>query len=406
MKLHRFLAPVFLVASACPSLAAGFQLQERSATGAGRAFSGEAAIADDASVIASNPAAMLLLKDRWSFAVGGSAILGHVEVAGRFTPAGATGPIPAYAGNVAKEAYVPYFYAAGKITDSLSLGFGAYTTYGLRTNYPVSFSARSDGDFSELTTINLNPSLAWRINEQWSIGAGFDAQRADGKLNSTLPNTQPLLDIGGNDWGYGYNFGVLYEPNACTRFGLAYRSSVDLTLEGRAVSVVPIFNGFTTLDVELPDSVEFSAVHEMGDWSIHGDVVWTNWSKFKQLAPIIPSAPVQPTAVQEQWDDAWRISLGTTWRATPTLTWRAGLAWDQSPVPDSRLTLRIPDSDRFWLSTGISWQFLENWKLDAGYTHIFADDVRINEGTAATGFFHGKASASADVVSLGIATQF
>lgn len=389
--------------------AAGFQLQERSASGLGRAFSGEAAMGDDASVIASNPAGMLLLEDEWSFAIGASSISPDIEINGVYAP-----PAPAPVGtqlaargkDVAPDAYVPFAYVSKRINDRVSVGFGSYTTYGLKTNYATSFTARSIADFSELLTVNLNPSIAWRLNEQWSIGVGFDALHAKGKLTATQPSTRPLLDLTGSDWGYGYNVGILYVPTEDTRFGLHYRSAIDLELEGRSVSVVPPFNGHATLSVELPDSLEFSAVHDIGNWSIHGDALWTNWSKFQQLAPQVTGAAVQPPITMENWKDSWRFSLGTTWRATDTWTFRAGVAYDKSPVPDANLTLRIPDADRLWLSFGASWEISPCWTLDLGYAHVFADDIYITDGDATTGVFRGEATGSADILSLGISTVF
>lgn len=400
-----------LLWNACPLLAhgAGFQLQERSASGLGRAFSGEAAMADDASVLASNPAAMLLLADEWSFALGGSGIFPEVEVRGTYAPPAPAPPgtrLPAIGGNVSDDAFVPFFHAAKRVNERLAVGFGSYTTFGLNSNYPTSFPARAVADSSEVLTLNLNPSLAWRVDDRWSLGLGFDALYAEGKLTATAPSTLPLLDLAGDDWGYGFNAGLLFELSPSTRFGLHYRSAIDLEIEGRAVSLVPAFNGPATLSVELPDSMEFSAVHDIGDWSVHGDVMWTNWSVFKQLAPQVTGAPVQPPPTPENWKDSWRFALGTTWRAGETWTFRAGVAYDRSPVPEANLTLRIPDADRLWLSAGFSWEFTPCWTLDFGYAHIFADDVRITDGNAATGVFRGTAGGGADVVSLGISTSF
>ncbi|PAW63844.1 MAG: hypothetical protein B9S38_16945 [Verrucomicrobiia bacterium Tous-C4TDCM] len=391
------------------ALAAGFQLQERSASGLGRAFSGEASMADDASVLASNPAAMLLLSDEWSFALGGSGIFPEVEVRGTYAPPAPAPPgtrLPAYGGNVSDDAFVPFFHAVKQVNERLAIGVGSYTTFGLNSNYPTPFPARAVADSSEVLTLNLNPSLAWRIDERWSLGLGFDALYAKGKLTATAPTTLPLLDLTGDDWGYGFNAGLLFEASPSTRFGLHYRSAIDLDIEGRSVSLVPAFNGPATLAVELPDSVEFSAVHDFGDWSIHGDVMWTNWSVFKQLAPQIIGAPVQPPVTPENWEDSWRFALGTTWRASDTWTFRAGMAYDQSPVSEANLTLRIPDADRLWPSAGFSWEFTPCWTLDFGYAHIFADEVPITDGGAASGVFRGTAGGSADVVSLGISTTF
>jgi len=403
------LLTLFLGSFSLTAHGAGFQLQERSASGLGRAFSGEAAMADDASVLASNPAAMLLLTDEWSFALGGSAIFPEVEVRGTYTPPAPAPPetrLTADGGNVADDAFEPYFHTVKQVNDRLAIGFGSYTTFGLNSNYPTTFPSRAVADSSEVLTLNLNPSLAWRIDDRWSLGLGFDALYAKGKLTTTAPSTAPLLDLAGDDWGYGFNAGLLLEVSPSTRFGLHYRSSIDLEIEGRAVSLAPAFNGPATLRVELPDSVEFSAVHDFRDWSVHGDVMWTNWSVFQQLAPRIVAAPVQPPVSPQNWKDSLRFALGTTWRASETWTFRAGVAYDLSPVPEANLTLRIPDADRFWLAAGFSWEFRPCWTLDFGYAHIFADDVAITDGNAATGVFRGTAGGGADVVSLGISTSF
>ena len=386
---------------------AGFQLQERSTKGLGRAFSGEAAIADDASVLASNPAGMLLVPGDTAVSIGMSGVFPDIDVNGVFTPTGAPAGIPATADGVADYAAVPYLYLTHKVNEDISIGFGSFTTFGLATNYPLNFSARSLADQSELKTVNLNPSIAYRFNRQWSVGAGFNALYGEGKLTSTFPNSLPILDLAGDDWGFGYNVGVLFELNESTRFGLHYRSEVDLTLEGRIVSgALPFWNGPGIVDLTLPDSIEFSAYHEINDrWAIHGDVVWTGWSDFQQLQPVVFGAPVQPPTTIENWNDVYRFSIGTTWKATDRLTLRAGLAYDESPVDSQFMTLRIPDSDRLWVSLGMSYQLNECWAIDLAYTHLFTDDVSINETTAA-GNFTGTAGGSTNLVALGLSGHF
>lgn len=398
------LTPALFLTLAAPCFGAGFQLAERSASGLGRAFSGEAAIADDASVIASNPAGMVLLGGDWAYSTGMTGIFPELDVQGAY---GAGGPaLPTVANDVADDAYVPYLYIARRINDSISVGFGSYTTYGLKTNYPLSFAGRAVADFSELKTVNLNPSIAWRITDSFTLGAGFDALYADGKLTTTTPGSLPLFDLAGDDWGYGFNLGVLYELGDTTRFGLHYRSAIDLKLDGRAVSVLPPLNSTGTLGIELPDTIEFSAYHEINDrWAIHGDVLWTKWSTFDQLQPYLSNGTPVP-ATPENWEDVFRYSIGATFKANECLTFRAGVAYDESPVPDAFRTLRIPDNDRIWVSIGMSWQFHQSMRLDVAYTHVFSDDMRIVDGSPTTGIFNGTASGSVDLVSIGVSGEF
>ena len=403
MKTRDLIMATSLVASLAAG--AGFQLQERSARGLGRAYSGESAIADDASVIASNPAGMLYTPGETSISVGLTGIYPDIDVTGLYTGAGGT--VRTTGKDIADEAHIPFLFFSHQLTDDLGIGFGSYTTYGLATNYPGDFAGRAIADKSELKSINFNPAVAYRVLPTLSVGAGFNAVYADGVLNSTLPNSLPLLDLAGSDWGYGYNVGLMYEPREGTRLGLHYRSEVDLTLEGRVVSAaVGIFNGPAILDVTLPDSLEFSIYHELNDrWAIHGDVTWTGWSDFQQIAPVVLGAPAQPPATIENWNDSWRFSLGTTYKASDRLTLRAGAAYDESPVEPLFRTLSIPDNDRLWLSVGGSWHFNPCWSLDLGYTRVFAGRSSINQ-TNAGGNFRGYAEGDTNLVSLGVSGNF
>lgn len=403
MNFPRILATLPLMAGIAHG--AGYQLQERSARGLGRAYSGESAIADDASVLASNPAGMILIPGDTSVSVGLTGIYPEIDVAGFYTGAGGT--VATVAEDLADEAHVPFLYLTHDLTENLTIGFGSYTTYGLATNYPLAFAGRTMADKSELKTVNFNPAIAWRLHPKVSIGAGFNAVYADGALNATLPNSLPLLDLAGDDWGYGYNLGLMFEVTERTRIGVHYRSEVDLSLEGRITSaVVAPFNGPGIVDVTLPDTFELSLYHEINDrWAIHGDVTWTGWSDFQQLQPIVLGSPVQPAATPENWNDVWRFSLGTTWKASDRLTLRAGVAYDESPVEPQFRTLRIPDTDRVWLSLGASWHFNPCWSLDVGYTHLFTQTSRINE-TNAGGNFVGIAQGDTDLVSIGVSGNF
>ncbi|MGC6566857.1 MAG: OmpP1/FadL family transporter [Akkermansiaceae bacterium] len=339
-----------------PLSGAGFQLSERSVKGLGRAFSGEAAIGDGASIPGSNPAGMSLL-DNWSFEFGTHYLSPEVWADG----AGVTGPIND--SRVVSDSFIPYSYLTTKVNDRLSLGLGVYTTFGMDIDYATDFATGASVNENRILTFNINPAFSYRLNDQWSIGAGFDALYAEGTLNSLRPGVGTnLFDLTGDDWGYGYNLGILYEPCPGTRFGIHYRSSIDLKIKGRA-DIGAGFGAFppgiypTSLDVELPDSLEISAYHEINDqWAVHADFVWTNWSLFQSLEPEVHPALDPELAKEQNWSDTIRIAIGTTYRHSERLTFRAGLAFDESPVNDSNRTLRIPDDDRIWASIGATYQ--------------------------------------------------
>lgn len=393
-------AAALLGLSSTPLLGAGFQLAERSVSGLGRAFSGEAAIADDATVIASNPAGMILLDDG-ALSVGLQYIRPDVDVQGtHLNPA--VGSISDT--DVATDAFVPYFFYSRKINDNLSAGIGLYSSFGLATEYSRAFSSLVGSETSEITTITINPSLAYRINDQWTIGAGIDVMYAEGRLTNYGGGIK-AFDLEGDDWSIGWNLGVLFEISERTRIGLHYRSSIDLEIEGTAEgAIVPGGKRDASLDIELPDSIELSAYHELNDqWAIHADVTWTRWSKFETLAPKVHPGIDPALAVQENWQDSYRYAIGTTYKHSDKVTYRFGLALDETPVSDADRTLRIPDGDRVWVSIGATIKLNDCYNLDLAYTHLFADDTKIG---ANEDFFTGTAGGDVDIIGIGISGTF
>ncbi|MBT8044199.1 MAG: outer membrane protein transport protein, partial [Verrucomicrobiae bacterium] len=260
---------------------------------------------------------------------------------------------------------------------------------------------------SEITTVTLNPSLAYRINDQWTIGAGIDVMYAEGRLTNYLGGSK-FFDLEGDDWSIGWNLGLLFEISDRTRIGLQYRSSIDLQIEGSAegnlVASTGSFKRDASLSIELPDVAELSIYHELNDkWAIHADVTWTGWSKFKTLAPKVHPGIDGLLAVQENWEDAYRYAIGATYKHSEKVTFRCGLALDETPVSDASRTLRIPDSERIWASIGATIKLSECYNLDLAYTHLFADDTKIGANEPA---FTGTAGGDVDIFGVGISGTF
>ena len=103
------------------------------------------------------------------------------------------------------------------------------------------------------------------------------------------------------------------------------------------------------------------------------------------------------------WENTFRYGIGATYRFSDKLTLRTGIAYDESPVSSSDRTLRIPDRDRIVLSVGASYNFAESYRLDFGYTHLFAKDVAINDNED---FFDGEVDGFANIFAVGISGQF
>ncbi|MFD2159669.1 OmpP1/FadL family transporter [Rubritalea tangerina] len=399
--------PSIYLATATMALSAGFQLQERSTSGLGRAFAGEAAIAEDASAIATNAASMLLL-DGTQVSAGASYVMPSVKVSGTFNGIPTADPGPA------QEALVPYAYISHKLNEDWALGLALHARFGLSTDYADSFLATSLAKKSEITTVYISPKLAYQINQAWSIGAGFDAVNVDATLTNAIPSPVPglggatVLDVSGDDWAYGFNLGTMYQCSERTRFGLAYYSKVDFTLEGQARTdtgfpgvLPPTSTTSASAKSTLPQSIELSGFHSLNDkWDLHASFTWTDWSVFDELLINTINGDLPPTP--EKWKDVYRVAAGATYHHNDRWTFRAGLAFDESPVPSAELrTLRIPDSDRFWLSAGTTYNINQCYSVDLGYTHIFAKTVQISEGA-----FQGRAEGHVNLVGLSFNGKF
>ena len=380
------------------ALGAGFQINERSATGLGRAFSGEAAIADEASVLASNPAGTILLGGDWNYSLGATYINPGADATLFPAVTGGNAGAPTLDDDIAEDAVVPYLYLTKRIQDDFAVGLGIFSTYGLRTNYSNEVANLVGTNFSEITSFNINPSFSYRINEFMSIGGGFNALYGEGEITSNAVPLAgaPSFGLEGDDWGFGYNLGVLFELSSTTRIGLSYRSQVELELEGSATgSIVGGATVGSDLEIDLPAIAEFSIYHELSDqWAIHGDILWTQWSDFESLDPRVSTGiPAQDAAINaglstpQNWNDTLRFAIGATYQHCSNWTFRGGLSYDESPIDDEFRTLRIPDGDRFSFNVGASYKVNEAVSIDAGYSFTLVDDVNLGQpNNSPTGF--------------------
>jgi len=232
------------------------------------------------------------------------------------------------------------------------------------------------------------------LNDKVSVGAGLSAMHARLKLFNaldtsvlasqppgTFPDSHGEVDV--KDWAYGYNLGLLLEPNDKTRFGIAYRSGVDVDLDGQLGST---FSGQpnTTARVSetLPASALFSVSRQVDDmWTVMADVLWTQWSEIDNVVAQFGTGNTNTLAFH--WNDATRVSVGANYRHDDRWTFRGGLAYDESPVPGAMFRpAALPDEDRFWLALGAGYRYSRQLSFDIGYAHLFIDDTRINSTDA------------------------
>jgi long-chain fatty acid transport protein len=311
----------------------------------------------------------------------------------------------------------------------LWLGLALTSPWGLGVQYDDDWFGRYDSIETRLTTVNLSPSLAFRITDWLSIGGGLNAEYADAKLTNALPNTLapggPSAATDGNakftgdSLDFGFNFGVMLKPLPQTRIGLHYRSGIEHRLDGTSrvrnlTGALAGGNGRTDAEVRLrePDVASIGVVHEaLPGTTLFAEAQWFNWSRFNELRVKFDNG--QPDSVRRQeWKDTWSFYGGIEQRLFENWTLRAGAGYEPTPTVDAYRNTSLPDGDRVRLAAGFSYDWSKRLRIDFGYAHVFSkkEDIDLTqsffEGGPAAGTTTTRAKASLFVNDFAIRVRY
>ena len=354
--------------------ASGYQLNEYSATNLGRAFAGMGVVGDDYSAIAYNPAGMIL-KDS-GMQIGVSSIQEHSVAKGDIYAGGA--PIPYNTKDNGKMnifKFMPHFFAQHKVNDDLVFGFGIFTPFGLATDYNKHWFGAQHGTKTDLEVVDFSPTVAYRINKL-TLGAGWIIRYVHGDVRSEYPgvqNSENQMDLDGwsaNSW----SLGALYEFTEDTRIGFSYRYNNAHTVKGqhnvRVGGVTQRYHGRSKMT--LPASATLSAYHKVNEqWALSATARWAKWDKFDYFVMTSDAYPGAGQWIRENWKNVMTYSVGADYTYNDNWTFRGGIAYDRSPIGTKRnRTVRIPDSDRFWVTAGLTYK-TGKFQYDLGYSHLF-----------------------------------
>lgn len=389
--------------------ASGFALRENSAAAIGTAFAGSGSLADDPSTIFNNPAGMTRLSGNQG-EIAGTVIVPSVQFNGSgrslngAVASGGRGDV-----NGGEAALVPAAYALLDLSPDLKAGLAVTSPFGLATSYPSDWVGRYLGIETQLTTIDVNPNIAYRVNNWLSVGGGVSAQHLDADLSLAInssalvpsslggplpPNSSGFPDglakLTGSDWGWGYNLAALIAPAPSTRIGLTYRSRVRHKVEGSVDYSVPaaLAASFPNSPVKsaltFPDSATVSLTQALGPRiTLVSDIQWTGWSSFRSISATKPSG-ASVLSTPENFRDTYFVSLGVIYKMNDRWSYRAGIAYDQSPVRNQYRTVRLPDADRRILGLGVGYRLSDAFRLDAGYAHYFIQHADITQSVNST----------------------
>ncbi|MCH1930769.1 OmpP1/FadL family transporter [Shewanella sp. A25] len=432
-SFNKTLLAVAVALASSQTMASGFQLNSQSATGIGRAFAGDAVIADNAAVLSRNPAAMAMFdKDAISGGLTYADITVDVKDVNFANGLVDLGSID----DAGSSKLIPNLYYIHPINDKFAVGFAAFSNFGTGTDASSLSNGKTAAPFdllgeTEVTTVNFNSSISYRINDMFSIGAGIDAIYGEGRLTRNA-GTTPLVDVDADGWAFGGILGATLELDQNNRFGVSYRFSPTVNVKGDINTITTqdlsavglgtqvIATSFDSLDVPLADIFQFAGFHQLTPkFAVHYTAQHTSWGSFDQItakdgANTIATGQlagtslpaVSSTALKEyQWKDSWLFSVGGTYTINDKFTVRAGYMHDQGIV-DQISSISFPDSDRNWFTAGMSYHIDSHNTVDFGMAYIKGQEVNMIENSAITGDVNATTESSGMYYSVQYSYQF
>ncbi|MFK5925373.1 MAG: OmpP1/FadL family transporter [Desulfuromusa sp.] len=342
-------------------------------------------------------------------------------------------------------------YYTHQVNEKLSTGFGLFFPFGMSTKWDDNYEGRYLGTSGEMTTLNINPVISYRLNDKLSVAGGFSFLYLDTtlekKINQTaayvitdlqlsggaggaLPAlTDPLSDIDqrfeGEGWGHGFNLGILYKATDHISIGATYRSHIDIDVEGKATfsNVDPLLamviadtNG--NADVRLPAQATAGIAFTPNDaLVIEIGVRWEDWTSTDELKVDLDYPVLGQTSdiIPRDWKSTWSYNLGGQYQINESFSISAGYLFGENAVPGSTFEPLIPDTDAHLFTLGTGWK-TGAWTINAafGYEH---HDSRKKDNTLGdplgsllagtpTGTANGTYEAHIYLSSLSVAYQF
>jgi long-chain fatty acid transport protein len=367
--MHKMFNKVILAASVAWPLAgqaAGLYMYEIGTADLGFAAAGTAARAEDASTLFANPAGMTRLAGD-QMTLGIQALYGDVEY-----ELDGQGALPGKSpGNVIGWFPGASAFYSHSVSDRLKVGIGTYGNFGLALDFGDNWAGKNLVDNMALIAMTIQPTVAYRLDNQWSIGGGLTANYGYFKLErERLGGGGSSQDDG--DWSYGARLGVLYEPSKTTRIGLTWVSEVeyDFNVNG-SVTIGPITHTIPlSAGITAPQQLMASIYHRLNEgWAVMGNLGWQEWSKFAD-ATLETNAGTVTSSMQLR--DTWHAAVGVQYTLNAQTKLNAGIAFDTSMYEDqSESSFAIPSGATWRLGAGI--QYALSPQSDLGLAIEYAD---------------------------------
>ncbi len=390
--------------------AGSFELHEQNATYLGTAYAGTASSCEDASTTYFNPAGLTTLKHTQIVA---SAVYyrGHIDLYNASAKNDLGGQVNASSTtHPDSNAVIPSFFINKKLNNRWSVGFGVLAPFGLNMRYASDSIARYVATKSSITTVDLTPAIAYKFNDSFSLGVGFDAMLSIATVDSAINfGSEGFIKNNAHGWAYGFHVGALYKPSKETSMGLAYFSVFDPMLKGKTSTLgYPSSPAPTTLRASLnfPDRIVYSITHQYSpSWNAVADIEWTHWSRLTNVL-LVYNKPNTTTNFVLKSKNTWRVAFGANYTYSNSLLLKGGVAYDESPVRTQFRIASLPDSDKYWLAFGIKYKIKQAISIDIAYAHLFFKGCTINQRGSVGQTLVGNYKNYADLIGMQLTWSF
>lgn len=366
MKIIKSLGLVLLVPQVV--CAGGLWMYEAGTPETGTAGAGRGAVANSASTAAFNPAGMTRLNDS-QFMLGVQPMYIDTKFSGKASDRLGNPKSGGNGGNAG--GFVPSggnFYVHS-YSDDIKFGLVLASFYGLGVDYGDSWKGRNFVTDAEVLTIGLAPSVAYKLNEEFSLGLSLNIVHSSLE-QSFLDSSENKHTLESDTTSLGFGLSALYEPNKNTRFGITYTSEIKQDFDDVSDAI--------DIDIEMntPQALTLSAYHDLNDeWALLGSLGWQDWSEFGESS----FSGAINLDDDRNFDDTYHVSVGTHYKYSKPLTIMFGLAYDSSPVSNNYRTVDLPLDRQIRYATGMTYAYSKQMTFGAAYEFIDLGNAKLDE---------------------------
>ncbi|SBT13049.1 OmpP1/FadL family transporter [Vibrio celticus] len=281
-------------------------------------------------------------------------------------------------------------FHAHQVTDKLHLGIALGAVGGSSLDYGSEWAGRLLLEDITLTAMQVNPSLSYKLNDQWSVGAGVQFSWA-----AFQQTTSMLTAKQDTDWAYGYNFGVMYTPTDKLKLGASYRSKLEHEFNNDVNGKLgaDALNSLST-DIALPEIIDVSASYALNSQlDLLASVQLHRWSAWDEtvldFGASVGGDPVGGIPIKRDWDDVWKFAVGADYQLNSDWRLKAGFSYETSPQDDPSMQwVDLPVGEQYRYSVGAS-TYWDDILIDVFYEYADLDSVEMDR-LMVDGSFDGR----------------